>query len=878
MDWDHIKVTGLNGTIARLVIDGDDIRARIRGLDFKEQSGFELLTLNTNFSFTSEQIELASLYLKTPNSEIQDYLKFTYDDVSAFGNFIDSVTMEADFVRSTISLKDLSYFTDALANKTDAIKISTQVRGTISNINLNDLELTFGNESYIKGRAALNGLPDITETFMDVRLSGLHSNAREVARLLPEIPLPQEVYRLGDIGIKGRFTGFINDFVSNSTVTTDIGNVITDVNLKLADNPAYSSYSGKMETQSFNLGLLLANDMLGRITMTGGVEGTGMTIESMKARLLADIQTIDFNQYTYHNVNILGNLENQFFNGDLEIGDDNLDIDFTGSIDNRGGKPFFDFVADIRKANLRNLHFTKDTINLVTRIDIELYGTDPDEIEGQVRAHGTKIITPGYTYNMDTVKLISSIEPDHREILFTSELLDATLTGQFTPTKLPSLFKTAAAKYIDSSFLPEGGEVIQDQFVNFDIRYRDANDLLRLLNTGIVLHDTGFINGSIHSDNGQITLNGNIPGIQFNDYRLEYVRLDGQSVGNELNLNVNIAGLFIEDSLLLRDISLKSFAKVNDAIRFDAYAADEDRNKRAHLFGNFDINGPLAVLTLDTSIFFIADTTWNIVAEPVTFHESGLIEVPYFSLNQGNQHLKLIGKYDSEVSHPIRVVIENVSMKTLTAFAPQFSAFGGELNGQVMLEDINTKPKINAGLFISPFVYDGDTMGIFSTSSTYETNTGMLSIDGSLQNNDYNEVIDIGGHVELGSAQKVALDIKLKETELKIFEPFLLGNISNMEGHATADLKITGTMAKPIAKGQLDFNGAGMTVVYLNTHYRFDHTFDLNGKTISFDSFKLLDADKNIATVDGTVDISDMERIRLTLDVKTDKFQVLNTN
>ena len=53
---------------------------------------------------------------------------------------------------------------------------------------------------------------------------------------------------------------------------TDIGSIMTDLKLSSNKEKGYFSYSGAVKTEEFELGNMLANDQLGKVTFNLKVE------------------------------------------------------------------------------------------------------------------------------------------------------------------------------------------------------------------------------------------------------------------------------------------------------------------------------------------------------------------------------------------------------------------------------------------------------------------------------------------------------------------------------------------------------------------------------------------------------------------------------
>ena len=106
-----------------------------------------------------------------------------------------------------------------------------------------------------------------------------------------------------------------------------------------------------------DLGTFLKAPLLGKVTANVEIDGSGLTLEDVEAKLNGTINSIDFNDYHYNNVAIEGDVAKQVFNGKLNVKDDNIDFDFNGKVNYSQAIPEFRFIAAINKANLSVLNF-----------------------------------------------------------------------------------------------------------------------------------------------------------------------------------------------------------------------------------------------------------------------------------------------------------------------------------------------------------------------------------------------------------------------------------------------------------------------------------------------------------------------------------------
>ena len=70
------------------------------------------------------------------------------------------------------------------------------------------------------------------------------------------------------------------------------------------------------------------------------------------------------NKYTYHNLNIDGNITGQEFEGKINLNDENAVFDFDGLVNLNPNQEQYKFRLNLQGADLQKLNFTKDDIRI----------------------------------------------------------------------------------------------------------------------------------------------------------------------------------------------------------------------------------------------------------------------------------------------------------------------------------------------------------------------------------------------------------------------------------------------------------------------------------------------------------------------------------
>ena len=227
-------------------------------------------------------------------------------------------------------------------------------------------------------------MPDIEESYINLKSNNLKTSYTELANIMPglkEINSP-DLSALGNINFNGRFTGFTNDFVTYGTISTSIGTVKTDINMKFpAKGPPV--YYGQIFTDNLQLGKFIKSNDIGNVSFNGTVSGNGFNENDVDISIDGFVKQVQFNNYNYQNITAKGNLDKKMFLGSVSIDDPNLKInDLVGAINFKAKEPEFNFEADVLKFNLKNLHFTNDNFSLTGRLNLNFSGNNIDNFLG----------------------------------------------------------------------------------------------------------------------------------------------------------------------------------------------------------------------------------------------------------------------------------------------------------------------------------------------------------------------------------------------------------------------------------------------------------------------------------------------------------------
>lgn len=895
INFNDIHLSNFSTTILNLDTKNHLAKMYVQSMTFREKSGFYLKNLKSNATIDTNQMEFKDLLIETKDSKIADYFSMKYASFKDFNRFISKVFMQSEFKNSKINSSDIAFFSPNLEKSKIQLQFDGKISGYVNNLKAKDLIVQSGQASYIKGDFRLKGLPSIKETFMDLKFDQISTNKKDIDFIIAKATgkqksmVPELLNKLGTINYNGRFTGFINDFVSFGEFKTKAGRLASDINLKIGkDN--IPRYSGTLKAIDFNIGELFNTSKLGRTSLTASINGKGFKMNDLQENVKTKIQYLEFNRYRYSNVDLDGTFSRKVFSGLVKVKDSNIDLDFNGKIDLNSEKPVYKFNASIVSANLKKLNFTKDTVRLDLDLVTDFSGNNLDNIEGFASASNIQLTNPKKSYIVDKLSLNAQGTGIQRSLNINSDILDAGIKGQYDLKTFPSYFKSILNKYIPSSGLNFKKTRTQDFEFDLNIKYFDPVSMLFL--PDLKIPKKASFSGKFNSDKNIATLNGYIKLIQFKNIKINDLIIDEGITDEALNLFISSERIDIKDSLYIKNVNIANILK-NDSLNLNIKLSDKnainqlDLNSLVEFKAEGDQRIKLSILPSD---ILINREIWKI-QEKVSFSfDEGRgkdeafnlfrrTKISGFQLFKDNQVLTIDGIISQNPEDQLFVGFNNFKLSSINPLSkPLGITLSGILNGKATLSSLKSTPKLDAGITIDSLNYNNLAIGNLKMTAGADNATNLINVNIDISD-EIGKNLEIVGTYNANPEEKY-LDMKvmMNKNEVVIFQPLLKHLVSNMNGQLSADLTVTGKINKPQINGSLTLINAGMTVNYLKTPYKINDKVEVENSIIKLNNLKIRDIKNNEATANGTVDMANPNIPNINLDIRANKFMALNTS
>ncbi|MEP6700857.1 MAG: hypothetical protein ABJA85_06060, partial [Bacteroidota bacterium] len=609
-DGDHILFTEINAELNNSNFSGGNIFSKLK-LTAKERSGLVIKNFSADLKLTPQQMVFNNLDLVTNRSTLRNFFSMTYDDISDMSNFIHKVKLDANFDDSYIDSDDLGYFAPALKTWKKKISIRGKLKGTIDDLVGRDMLIQAGSGTVLSGDIALTGLPNINQTFINLKANPFRITYSDAITIVPAMrrSISPGLRKLQYLSFRGTFTGFINDFVTFGTIQTNLGTIKTDLNMKLprGRDPVYS---GKIATDNFRLGELLGDPNIGSISMTGTVKGSGFSDRTRNTLFDGTIRYVDYDKYRYKNISVKGRLDKKLFEGVASIRDDNAELDLNGIIDLNGKNPRFDLVADVMKANLKNLRLTKDSIDFRGKLNINFTGNSIDNFLGTAKITEAEIIRNGHRLPFDSLTVLSEYVNNVKKITATSNEFTANISGDFSVKDLPDAFTYLLNKYYPA-YIKAPRLVSRNQDIKFDILTYNADEYFQLLYPSISGFNNSHFAGNLNLNKNELNFTADIPQFKYQQYNFNDVKIQADGNNDSLVIVGTTKDIRINDSLSIPLTTFHINAR-NDSSKISIYTGANQTVEKANLNALVLTYNDGVEIEFEPSTFTINDKVWTI--------------------------------------------------------------------------------------------------------------------------------------------------------------------------------------------------------------------------------------------------------------------------
>lgn len=883
MDYNHLDVRAIHLDVSKGWLNKDTIIGSVKRIVAKEKCGLVLSGLRTEALVTPFEIECKNLFLSTPNSTVSNYIHLQYSHFHDFVEFLTKVRMKGEFTNSKVSLKDIDFFAKKLnALSRHTIFISGNIDGRVNNLRGRDVEMRTGSGTYFKGNFYTFGLPDVFETSLNLRVSKLTTNIRDIQSFFPTAKIPNNIYSLGKINFEGKLDGFLTDIFAEGKFSTAIGSAITNLSFQYDKNKEQASYKGHLALQKFNLGKLVQNeDLLGTITAVADINGKGLKIEDLEARVNGTIESIFVKQYNYQNAMVNGLFKNRTFIGKLKVHDKNIGLNFEGMANLNKDNPEFDFTSTIRHANLKSLNLIDKELIVNTELSSNFIGKSIDDISGTIVLRNLSLANADTNARVDFVQLQAFDEGGNKKsLLLKSKILEAEIEGYYNFSKLPVTLKHIVSRVFTEN-TPFKMENASAENFDFNIQIFDPGAFTRFIHPDFKLIRNSKVQGTVNSQLNQISLNGFIPELQWGKFYLQHTNLYSGTIDKKLNSFIAFDNIYMADSLLADSLQIEVHNEENGFL-LKTYALDKYHQNRATLLANLYPHGNKLKVQLQPSEVWLSGKLWQFSPDNEILISGKRITSKNLVFASNEQSIAIDAYLKNDTSTSFNINLSKINLNDFTKlFMPKDAGLHAEINGTAKIEDAFYIPSVIADVVASKVKLGEVEIGNIALKSSLDPNLDKINVIASINENG-NDIRGSGYYSLSKTNPGLDFNFDLRKLSLDFLNyPYFKPYVNTTWGSAHGNLRLAGIAPKLALTGKMTVDTASTTVSYLNTRYALSNQeITITENNIIFKDILVHDINNdngNTALANGKIYHKWFKDFGIDLRVNTANAMVLNT-
>src|SRR5690606_24997930 len=254
----------------------------------------------------------------------------------------------------------------------------------------------------------------------------------------------------------------------------------------------------------------------GTISLSLDVAGNGTSAQTANASVNGTIYSAYYNQYNYQDIHLNGTYAQQALQLKAGSLDSNAHFDIVAEASIAGKYPTVKGTIDLKRVDLEKLNFASSELKVAGLAVLDFPTASPDYLSGSAQIASLQVAVNGKLINMDTITLVAEATDSMNRLKFRSDIIDASLDGQYQLTQIGQAFINEIGKYY--AFAPE--EKTGPQRMQFSIVIHDSK-LLKEFVPSLHGFAPAYLNGILNTETDSLRVNAGFPHIVYDSFDIK---------------------------------------------------------------------------------------------------------------------------------------------------------------------------------------------------------------------------------------------------------------------------------------------------------------------------------------------------------------------
>jgi len=881
-DPNNVFLTNLNAKINLHKLSDKYLSLEIKKFGFKEKSGFELSDFTAYLRANKSRACIENLSIALPHSAISfTPISIYYENLTNVKSIGEKGLLGFMIKPSEIALADLKAFIPAFARTKGKLKISTHFKGTLANMRIKDLSLSYDNSISLKGNFELSGLSNLNETFVYAKIKDIKTDKNKLQDLVSDLvgrpfQFPEQLNNLGTIHYKGDISGFFSDLVVFGTLKTDIGQISTDILMGILPDFVGMDYSGSLHTDQLKLGTLFGEkSSVGNITFNLSSKGSIHPKGDVKGLIEGNISSVIFKDYTYKNIILKGAFDKKVFDGMVNLDDEFAKLNFNGKIDLSERLPSGKFKMTVRKLNLYKLNLikTQPDLSMAFNVNTSFIGSKLEDTDTDILIDSVYLSNKQKELFLEKIYVQSKITDSISELKINSDLVNGKVKGKYSFMSLGNSLTTLISNYLPSIKKTEksNNKYSANDFVFFLTDFH-VDKLADILDLNLTLSPKTLISGFYNDKSDKFRLEVLVPKLQMG--KSTYVDL------NFLCNNQSDAINVISSSQLNENTKFNLASRIaNDSIQlnFDWRNPHEFSGKFSalSLFSKNDEQKLQADIQILPSQIWLKDSLWDIHPCNLKTNFKSL-QVSDFILDHKDQFVKINGIASALSSDSLHIKLKDIQLNyVMDLVKVKTPIMEAHVTGDCVAMSVFSKMILQLNIFAKDFTFNHALWGDVKMKSVWDDSHKKLIAKGYAYTAKDTAFFIGGEYYPKNDSLEFYADAK--RLELNFLRYYLDPALQRVSGDASGRIHLFGTLKNILFEGDVAVKNGRFDVDYLRTAYHFTDTIHVKQDALNFNNITLYDSENNSGILNGTLTHKNFKDMRFRFDVKCKNVLAMNT-
>ena len=879
IDPNHIAVKRLTLMLDTLSYNNEGVlRAGLRGLTLHEKCGLDVTRLSGSVYMDTMQLRLPALQLRTPASRIDADVAFDFKAFNAGKGGHCQAMVDASIGYDDIRTLATGYvdkaYLRALPHKPLAIKGT--VSGNIDHLRLPSLTLNMPGVL----QASANGYTNyVTKDWRNGKFNfNLRTKSMAAVRQLMPASLKQSINVPDGLSLRGKAA--FNGSRYDADIKVGIGRGSLTAKAKL--DVKRETYKVVATAHQLPIASIVRGVPVGPFSGSLRASGSGWDVMSPRTSLTADakVNALSYERYPLGGISVKANLRGGKAVAHFEA--DNPLLQGNGHIEALLGRHNYEVAvkASLPNIDLKKLGVTTDTLYFGTDIDIKAtanktftaYALSGSIANNHFTTQRMSAMAKDILFDLATSRDTTTANISAGDLRlrlgakgdiphlgthlarFANELQKEAKTYNIDQERLKT-YLPVMAFYLDAGRDNPLYNIARMKGYSFSSAYVNLNTdphvgmtgdaRMGALNVGALLLDT--IDTHIFQDSTGVQMRGLVKNGKKNPNPLE-VRMRSYVMRSGAGIELSYYDSEGERGV---DVGLQA-ALVDGGLNIHLYPENP-----VLAYRNFKVNK-------NNYIFLGKDNS---------------IRADVDLLADDGTGLKIYGEPKDSVND-LTVSVNQVNLGELSAVLPYMPKLSGMLSGDVHVTDDSQHKQLSAmaSLTADNFKYEDMPLGNVGIDAVYLPKTGGEHQASAFISSNGKEVLACNGTYFDRNGGTFEGDAQLHDFPLQMLNGFMASTDVALKGIAGGDLRVNGSLDKPVINGSLDLDSAHIYSDVYGFDLRTDErALDIKDSRIIFSDYRLFSTGKEPMVLNGTFDMSDFERMRMDFAMRAKNFELINT-